>query len=223
MRGAGRAACQGCEPGARRGLPGAAPRRRGGSRRSSRRCPPRSPGSAAARTPLDPGWAAEPLLLPASPAGSAGGGCAALGKCSSDPSLPPCPGRVKCEAAGGAVRVCVCVCEQRSVAAVFPGACSLTPVAAPLTAPRPPSPPPPRTRTRTRTQAAAGGHRRGVGRRLCPGRAPAAPWSGPAARAEGGIPDPPAAAAGGGKVSGPGSVSACRGGRRGAAAHKAAG
>lgn len=40
----------------------------------------------------DPGWAAEPLLLPAFPTGSAGGGCAALGKCSSDRSLPPCPG-----------------------------------------------------------------------------------------------------------------------------------
>lgn len=91
--------------------------------------------------------------------------------------------------------VCVCVREQRSVAAVFPGACSLTPVAVPLIAPRPPLPPP-QTRTRTRTQAA--GHRRGVGRRLCPGRAPAAPWSSPAARAER-IPDPPAAAAGGGR------------------------
>lgn len=60
-------------------------------------------------------------------------------------SLPPSlPGGVKCEAAGGAVPLCVCVsvcvrwCASSAVAAVFPGACSLTPVAAPITAPRPP-------------------------------------------------------------------------------------
>ncbi|XP_030804760.1 uncharacterized protein LOC115903946 [Camarhynchus parvulus] len=45
--------------------------------------------------------------------------------------------------------------SSSAVAAVFPGACSLTPVAAPLTAPRPPSPPP-RCRSRSRSPAGPG-------------------------------------------------------------------
>lgn len=119
---------------------------------------------------------ARPLLGAACAAGLGGGRlCRTWAmKCSSDSSLPPSlPGGVKCKAAGGAVPcVCVwCACEWRSVAAVFPGACSLTPVAAPLTAPRPAPLP---------ASAPASGSAKGS----APGSAPAAPWSGPAARAE---------------------------------------